>query len=125
MALFEKFSPAVGPLGRAAEVEGILENLENVLNTKRGWGSPLPDFGIRTLTEYTSREDIARAVMVEIRECIEKYEPRLQLESIIVEERERAPFRLSFTLRCALVDGAQLVRVSVNTVFGSFDVSRD
>ena len=125
MALFEKFAPAAGPLGRRAEVEGILENLENVLNTKRGWGSPLPDFGIRTLTEYTSREDIARAVMVEIRECIERYEPRLRLESIIVEERERAPFRLSFTLRCALVDGAQLVRVSVNTVFGSFDVSRD
>ncbi|GMV40032.1 MAG: hypothetical protein AMXMBFR64_17480 [Myxococcales bacterium] len=125
MALFDKFAPAGGPLGRAAEVEGILENLENVLNTKRGWGSPLPDFGIRTLTEYTSREDIARAVMVEIRECIERYEPRLRLEAITVEERERAPFRLSFTLRCALVDGAQLVRVSVNTVFGSFDVSRD
>lgn len=125
MALFEKFAPAAGPLGGAAEVETILANLENVLNTKRGWGSPLPDFGIRTLTEYTSREDIARTVMAEIRENIERYEPRLRLETITIEDTDRAPFRLSFTLRCSLVDGTQLVRVSVNTLFGSFDVSRD
>lgn len=124
MAFFDKFTASDNPLGQRAPVEAILQNLENVLNTKRGWGSPLHDYGISTLTEYTSRESIARAVMDEISECIERYEPRLRLESIEVENQERAPFRLSFTLRCALLEGAQTVRVSVNTMFGSVDVSR-
>jgi type VI secretion system protein len=122
MALFDKFT-ASGRTTRT-QVDSILGNLENVLNTKRGWGSPLPDFGIRTLTEYTSREDISKAVIREIRDCIERYEPRLRVDSIAVEEQDRGPFRLSFTLRCSLVDGTQVLRVSVNTLFGSFDVAR-
>ena len=122
MPLFQKFEQ----LGTGAQtgVEAVLENLEHVLNTKRGWGSPLPDFGIRSLTEYVSREHLSRAVIEEIKHCIEVYEPRLKLEEITVEEGERSPFRLSFSLRCSLVDGTQTLRVHVNTMFGAFEVDR-
>jgi len=121
MALFEKLSPKKPRNGRRGHLERILRNLENVLNSKRGFGSLLPDFGIRTLSEYSSREAIGVAVMQDVRECIERYEPRLRLDEIALDE-ERSPMRLSFTLKCTVVEDPHELQVSFDTVFNQFDV---
>jgi type VI secretion system lysozyme-like protein len=104
-------------------IESIVANLTNVLNTKRDFGSPLPDLGIRSLTEYSSRDQIALAVMNDVREAIEKYEPRLILEDIAIAPSD-SPFRLSFTIHCSIIDGTKKLAVSFDTVFGSFAVER-
>lgn len=123
MPLFKKFETRPKKRELSPLAQSVLENLENVLNTKREYGSPLADFGVRTLTEYRSREAIALAVMQDIKESIEKYEPRLQLQDITPEESD-SPFRISFVVRCALIDGAQVLQLSFDTVFNKFDVTR-
>lgn len=124
MAFFDKFRASTRGRESRTEVDSILSNLEHVLNTKRGWGSPLADFGIRNLTEYTSREHVAKAVMDEIKENISRYEQRIRIDSIEIDDSDPSPFWISFTLQCSLVKGAQVVRVSVNTLFGSCEISR-
>jgi type VI secretion system lysozyme-like protein len=124
MALLEKLSPARRRDGRARGLERILRNLENMLNSKRGYSAPLlPEFGIRTLTEYGSRDAIGAAVIEDVRECIERYEPRLRLDSIKLDD-EHNPLRLSFTLECTLVGDPHQLQLSFDTVFKRFDVAR-
>jgi type VI secretion system lysozyme-like protein len=120
MALFRKFTTG-GSRRVPTELEGVISNLTHVLNTKRGYGSPLADFGIRCLTEYTSRDLIAIAVMQDVRECIEQFEPRLVLHDIAPTEDDN-PFRLSFTIKCSLVTNEQVLEVSFDTRLGKFDV---
>jgi predicted component of type VI protein secretion system len=95
-----------------------------VLNSKREYSSPLlPDFGIRTLTEYGSREAIGAAVMHDVAECIGRYEPRLRLD-VIELDAEKSPLRLSFTLKCTLLEHAHELQISFDTVCKRFDIAR-
>jgi type VI secretion system lysozyme-like protein len=124
MPLFEKLSPS-RRRGQHAGLEGILRNLTNVLNSKREYSSPLlPDFGIRTMTEYgSSREAIGLAVIQDVRECIERYEPRLHLDGMVLDP-DRNPMRLSFTLKCTLRDDRHELRISFDTVLTNFAIAR-
>ena len=123
MSLLEKFSGRGSREGERAFLERVVENLENILNTKREYGSPLPDFGIRPLTEYVTRDDIAIAVMREVKEAIERYEPRLELREIALQP-EKGPFRLSFIIKAAIRHEAKTLEVSFDTVFNNFAVER-
>jgi type VI secretion system lysozyme-like protein len=123
MGIFEKFSARDRRSEHGVAIESVLRNLEHVLNSKRGWGSFLPDYGVSALTEHASRTIIAESVMAELRECITKYEPRLRFDSIELDDREaNNPFWISFTLRCSLVTATQTVKVSINTVFGGVQI---
>ncbi len=118
--MFDKFRSEGRKQTRA---ESVVENLQNILNCKREFGSILKDLGIRSLTEYRSRDEIAAAVMQDVRENIERYEPRLRLKAITLENGD-SPFRLSFTVQCELIEGTQVMQVSFDTVFGKFEVAR-
>lgn len=120
MGFFEKFDDR--KRGSTSELEGIVRNLEHILNTKRGYGSILPGFGIRSMNEYVSRTAIALAVMDDVRDGIKKYEPRLLLEEISLVPSKN-PFRMSFVVKCSVKETSQTLSVSFDTVFGSFDVS--
>ena len=76
----------------------------------------MPDFGIRDLSEHNSREDIAEAVMVEVRESIENYEPRVEFVDII-HVADDNPMRLLFTIECRVRDDSESMRVIFDTVF--------
>jgi len=121
MPLLDKFGRR--DAGERGLLVAIAENLENVLNSKRGYGSPLPDFGIRSLTEYATRDLIAAAVMREVREAIERYEPRLELHDIALQP-DAGPFRLSFVIKAAIRTRAQVLEVSFDTFFNNFAVAR-
>ena len=124
MALLDKLAPGATPAAGRAHLERVLRNLENVLNGKRGYASSLlPDFGLRTLTEYNARAAIGAAVMQDVRECIERYEPRLRLDDLVLDE-ERSPLRLSFTLRCTLVNDPHELQISFDTLLNHVDVAR-
>jgi type VI secretion system lysozyme-like protein len=123
MALFEKLSPAARQRGARGRMERVLGNLENVLNSKRGYGSLLPDFGMRSLNEYTSREALGAAVIEDVRECIQRYEPRLRLDSMVLDEK-RSALRLSFRLKCTVLDDPQELEINFDTVFHQFYVAK-
>jgi type VI secretion system lysozyme-like protein len=112
------------PRGQHPRLERVLRNLANVLNSKREYSSPLlPDFGIRTLTEFRSREAIGAAVIEDVRECIARYEPCLRLDHIELDP-ERVPLHLSFSLKCTLLDDPHELQISFDTVFNQCAIAR-
>lgn len=122
MALFRKFSYAAARKSpETADLLSIVENLNNVLNSKRDFGSPLRDFGVRDLGLHMTREDMARVVMQDVRECIERYEPRVELQRIVLEKDDN-PMRLSFTIQCNVRRNARSLRMVFDTMFGSVAV---
>lgn len=122
MALFNKFMPN-GRGDPEDEAAQIVDNLNNVLNTRRGYGSILPDFGIRHLSEYRARDEIALAVMREVKESILRYEPRVDVDEITLEDSD-SPLRLSFRIDCTIRDTSRSLRMVFDTVFGKFAVDR-
>lgn len=92
-----------GETGERDLVLGIVDNLNHVLNSKRGFSYFLEDFGISDYNHLSSREDIARAIIREVRENIELFEPRIKLMDI-VELPDNSLFRLSFRINCIVRD---------------------
>ncbi|MCK5797003.1 MAG: type VI secretion system baseplate subunit TssE [Deltaproteobacteria bacterium] len=118
MALFSKFERT--NIGNS-ELTSILRNLNNILNTKRNFGSPLPDYGIRDLSEYKSRDEIALAVIHEVRGNIARYEHRVALDEIVFND-EGDTLRLSFTIRCHLLHSSRSLRMLFDTVFNTVSI---
>jgi type VI secretion system lysozyme-like protein len=123
MALFDKFMKNGRAAPEEAEALKIVDNLNNVLNTRRGYGSFLPDFGIRHLSEYRTRDDIALTVMREVKESIERYEPRVVVDDIELEDSNN-PLLLSFRINCTIRTTSRSLRMVFDTVFGKFAVDR-
>jgi type VI secretion system lysozyme-like protein len=121
MALFNKFADNIiaGPKDR--DIKDIIENLNFVLNTKKGYGSFLSDFGIRDMNEYSSRDHLAVAIMEEVKYNIEQYEPRLQLVKISTENNDD-PFRISFKIECRLRDTQKALLMDFNSVYNDFHI---
>jgi type VI secretion system lysozyme-like protein len=99
----------------------IVENLNNILNTKKDYGSFLENFGIRDLNEYSSRDQISVAVMEEIKQNIELYEPRVKLVEITIEDNDD-PFVISLRMDCIVRDLSQTIQIAFDTFFNKFHV---
>ena len=121
MALFNKFADSSAPGAKDKDIQDIIENLNFVLNTKRGYGSFLTDFGIRDMNEYSSRDHLAVAIMDEVKYNIEQYEPRLQLVRITAENNDD-PFRISFKIECRLKDTQKALLMDFNSVYNDFQI---
>ncbi len=125
MALFEKFkSQHQKENGIQREIENILDNLNNVLNTKKGYGYFLKDFGIKDLNQYTTKDHIVSAVMEEIRNNIEKFEPRLELNRIILLENKDV-FCISFRIECTLKNSKHALEIEFDSVYKDFSIVQD
>ena len=62
MPFFKKFNNRSREAQIDAYLTSIVDNLNNILNTKKEYGSILNDLGIRDLNEFRSQEDIAAIV---------------------------------------------------------------
>ena len=103
MALFRKLSQTPRKAPDVEAVESIVRNLNQILNTRRGFGSFLTDFGISDLSECSSREVLIVAIRREVELSISRYEPRIRV--IAVEAKEGPDrLRLSFVITCAFRD---------------------
>ncbi|SEM09382.1 type VI secretion system lysozyme-like protein [Syntrophus gentianae] len=121
MTLFSKFGDRSSAAVKKSDIEDIIENLNDVLNTKKGYGSFLPDFGIRDMNEYSSRDQLAAVIMEEVKYNIEHYEPRLQLMKISIEENQD-PFRISFKIECRVRDTQKALFMEFNSVYNDFHI---
>ena len=122
MALFDKFSTGPRVSTNQSYLSSIVENLNNILNTTRGFGSPLADFGISDMGGHMTRDHMARAVMSDVSECIERYEPRVRVEEILFED-DNNPLRLSFKIKCTVRSNATSLQLVFDTVLGSVSVN--
>jgi len=118
MAFLRKFARRSDPTPEDLLLQGVIANLNNILNTRKGYGSFLHDFGIRDMNEFISRDHIALAVMKEVEENIRKYEPRVELVKITRVDDDN-PLRLSFRIECRLRDTSQSIHMVFDSVRSS------
>ncbi len=121
MALLRKFMNHSGSRNEDPELNSIISNLNNILNTRKGYGSILKDFGIRDMNEFLSREHIALAVIEEVKTNIAHYEPRVELVEITKVD-DNNPLRLSFQIKCLLRETSQSLHMVFDTVYSSVDL---
>ncbi|MBW2173057.1 MAG: type VI secretion system baseplate subunit TssE [Deltaproteobacteria bacterium] len=119
MAFFDKFDRESREKSVDQYLANIVENLNNVLNTKKGFGSFLDDLGIRDLNEYRSRDDIAAVVIEEVKKNIEQFEPRVELVDISPQRTDN-PFVLSFKIECIVRTNAASLNMVFDTLFNKF-----
>jgi type VI secretion system lysozyme-like protein len=121
MSLFSKFDDSTTAGEKDKGLQDIIENLNYVLNAKKGFSSFLPDFGIRDMSECSSRDHLAAAIMEEVKYNIEHYEPRLELIKISTEKTDD-PFRISFKIECRLRDTQRALIMEFNSVYNDFRI---
>ena len=124
MAFFDRFTGRRCPSEGGADIEGILDNLNNILNTRQGYGSFMRGYGVRDLNEYSTRDRLAIAVMEEVRFSIETFEPRVELVDISIENAAD-PFRIAFRIECRVKDSRQSLLMEFNSVNKHLNVSND
>ena len=119
MVFFNKFGGSSTPVSKDHDFQSIIENLNNVLNTKKDYGSFLKTYGIRDMNEYSSRDHLAAAIMEEVACNIKQYEQRLQLISISIEDNND-PFRISFKIKCRVKETEQSLFMEFGSVYNDF-----
>lgn len=121
MSFLDKFTQKVSVSGEEQLLKSVIANLNNLLNTKQGYGSFIDDFGIRDMNEYSSYQQLAAAIMEEVRINIEKYEPRLEFNSIALVGGS-ASFRIAFKISCKLRESQQSLFMEFNSVANDYFV---
>lgn len=122
MALFKKFYFDIKSKTKDEEILSIVENLNNILNTKKGYGAILDDFGIYDMNEYSSSDDISRKIIEEVKQNIEQYEPRLKFINMSVKKDDNL-FRLFFEIECMVRESKKSLHMEFNPVFNNFHVA--
>ncbi len=121
MTFFNKFGDRANIDAKNQDLLSIVENLNHVLNTKKGYGSFLKGYGIRDMNEHSSYDQLAVAIMEEVEYNIEHYEPRLLLEEISLEDNND-PFRISFKIQCSIKGTAKSLVMEFDSVYNDFYV---
>jgi type VI secretion system protein len=101
-------------LGRTGTIEAVVENLNNILNTKKGYGSFVREMGIGDWNEYRSRDKIIGTIIEEIKENVRLFEPRVSLNEI-EEVDSGSPFRIRFEVQCVFNEGARPIFIVLDS----------
>jgi type VI secretion system lysozyme-like protein len=100
----------------------IIDNLNNILNSKRSFSCYLKDYGVNDFSHFSAREDIIEAVMKEVAESIDQYEPRVKV--ITMEEmNDTGPFRMSFKMNCVVHNSNKSLKMVFDSLWNNFSIS--
>ena len=121
MGLLNKLADKKGEVDDK-EIRSIIDNLNNVLNTTRDYGFFLHNFGISDYKYLGTREDIAKAIIDEITENIELFEPRVALEQI-VSIKDNKLLRLSFRIDCVVRKTGHSLKLFLDPVQDHYRIS--
>jgi predicted component of type VI protein secretion system len=121
MALLRKLA---GDLGSTEdyEIKSIIDNLNNIFNSTRDYGFFLHDFGISDYRYLSTREDIAKAIIVEVSENIALFEPRV-LVNEISSVQDNKLIRLSFLIDAVIRNNGQPLKLFLDPVNDRLQVS--
>lgn len=101
-------------------VDSVLSHLRNMLNVRQGSVPTLPDYGLPDINDLVTRFPQAILELKKcIKECIERYEPRLadiQVEHVPDEDN---PLNLRYDITAQLVIDEKRTKVWFETVLDS------
>lgn len=103
------------------DIKDIIDNLNIILNTKRGYGFFLQDFGLSDHHHLRSKEDIAKVMVCEIKENIARFEPRIELLSIEAIEDEQK-LHLSFLIDFIVQKSQYSLRLQTDTTRNHYHI---
>lgn len=110
MGLLDKFRKQKGLVNYKKE---ILENLCDLLNTKRGYGSYPRDLGLDSYIYLGTDKKIILQMVADIKTCFKKYEKRIQEIEVIPIPHESV-FFISFDIKCYIDNDPYSLRLSFN-----------
>lgn len=61
----------------------VLQDLENVLNSKLDYASFMPGFGVKDVSEYNDKDDLIKLIIEEIERNVNAWLPSIEVVSII------------------------------------------
>jgi predicted component of type VI protein secretion system len=116
------------------ELRAVSRNLAAVLNSRKGTGSVVADFGLGdyeggrardgTLGPHIATKDILAVLVPEIRAQVARYEPRLADPEVTVLGRDR-DLRAVFVLTGVLSGRRMRFRLALHTVFRNVEVDAE
>jgi type VI secretion system protein len=111
--ILDKFRNRRG--GQDEDLLSILDNLNRILNTKKGFGYWADGFGIGDYNAYRGRVQIVKTLTKEIKENIEKFEPRVRID-VVQEVEAESPFRLKFQISGVFVGREKPFYIVVDSI---------
>jgi type VI secretion system protein len=120
MALLRKLANTSGT-SEEDEIRSIIDNLNNVLNSKRGYGFFLQDFGISDYHHLSSRDNIAETIIREVSENIKRFEPRVELIEVVDVKDDRL-FRLSFRINCVVRNNSHSLKLFLDPLLDRYQI---
>ena len=118
MGLFRRIA---GEREQAHEYTDLLDNLNNILNSKRNFSCYHEKYGISDFSHFSDREHIVDEVINEIRESIELYEPRVSIVEMSQVD-ENMPFRISFKMRCVIRETNHSIKMVFDSLWNNFSL---
>jgi len=79
-------------------IDSILRHLQSMLNTRHHGSESAPDYGTSDLSDYYTGLEAIDTLRREIRQTVEKYEPRLTNIQVSSAAREDDPYHLYFEI---------------------------
>ena len=105
---------------RARLKRSILRNLENIVSSRQGHAPAQMDYGMPSPSEVANLFDDGPGGMRKVvKQCIEKYEPRLKDVQVIQVETEDTGRDLLFSIRAKLATSSDQSMVSFDTTVDS------
>lgn len=102
-------------------ISDIMQNLQHVLNVRKGYGSVIKNMGIGDYNQYHNQKDVVNTIIEEIKENVVLYEPRVQLIDIKEVKSEHA-FRIRFELKCRIIEDSRPIYIVFNSIHSNISV---
>ncbi len=119
-SLFERLEQAGAPAGQGmAEVTHVVESIKRhlvrLLNAHPGNSATVPDLGLLDFNDATlGTHDLSIQVRSAIRNCIEKYEPRVKRVDVVTLPQGSDPLQLRFQVTVYLSVGSEAEKTTID-----------
>ena len=119
MSLLNKFRKHT----QKSSEEEIVEHISDLLNTKQTFEAYAPDLGLDSHFYASSNSQLIKSLMQDIKGCLEKFEKRVELQSIkSVPSLSR--FFLSFVISCKVKSSSLSLYISFHPQKNLFNVEQ-
>lgn len=113
-------TPVASASDHTHRMQSVMSNLNRLFNTRQGTIEHLPEYGLPdAATIYRDAKYPVEELRKNIREAVEKFEPRMRRVHIERQADDHEQMRLSFLITGELENGE---RVRFRTEFGTSDL---